>query len=955
MNNTALKPRNGKPQLLRVMVFSALALLALLQLPGQSLACTVPNTEDTAQLKAEGRWDEVSQTLQRVQANTRLQINEQDALALIDLGFGLPTQISAPDQPAGDLRVNFDANDVIDERDVLGLGWSSETQPGADPAARGASVTLPFGTVASNTAPKCLVLLVKFSDGNPTDKKNGTGGTTSDGTADVNHDSAWAEDRWFDLTTPGALEDGSVAYYYKQTSYGKLEMTGDCFDQSFGAGGNTVADADGWVLSNVTRAQLLSGSKNYNDVMTNLISQVDPHINFANYDSNNDGFIDGLITIYAGPDDLSNGNSDLWYFRWLQSPQLTTNDGTKISSGQFLSEEGHYFVFCHEMGHELGLPDLYDVNGSAGGTQAGCGLWSVMHGWTPAEGVKPPYQDAWCRTRLRWVDPVELPSLSSLTSLTVNRATSASPDNTVYKIWRNGALGREYFLVEYRDSTHHFDDSLPNSGLLIWHIDEGRSSGRNTDNSFNPQRVWLEPADNGNDPFSNQCPWRSGFVGPDAKDFFDDTSSPSSKDNAGASTGVVIDPTSTNSGPNMTMDVSNTTGSPPTVSWESPAAGATVSGNVLMDVASNATTRVDYYVNDCLKNQDTAPFDGFTWDTLTALNGTARLRAIAINSGQTVTVIDRTVTVNNAAGTGKTLIYSDNFDSYTSDTQASLLANWNLCEDQMGLDIQSLTASSIKTGASGRVLAFAQTTFTAPPGDPTVVDPNVGAHQGTDRDYLMSPRIRLAGFNNLQLKYKTAFRTPFTGEAILNTQISTDNGATWTKLESLAWYPPSPPPPPAFNSGHWDGDPFFSSFAQRTISLQSYLNQDVYIRFFFVGSGTWGVGMALDDFEITGDLFSITSVTPNRRQIGQSITIVGNGFGATQGDGKVRFNNGAGGFVEQASVTSWNNTQIVCNVPAGAVTGDPNGIWVFKSGSETNKLLFKVILGSPSLGGLGQL
>ncbi|MCC7479306.1 M6 family metalloprotease domain-containing protein [bacterium] len=923
---------------------------ALLAFAIPAAAHQLPNEEEIQRLKNAGQWEPVYQNLLSMEDLTHQHLHEGEVLDLILDHYGLPTQISTPTQPSGDLRVNFDGNDVIDERDILGLGFGDLERDAALNEAglnsRGASTTLPIGTVAQNNAPKCLILLIKFTDQAPTDKKN-------QGAAnDVNHDSAWAEDRWFDLTTPGALEDASVAHFYKQNSYGKLELTGDCFDQSFGAGGNTVADSEGWITSAYTRAQVVSGNKSFYEVTSNAISQIDPHVNFSNYDSNGDGYLDGLITIYAGAD--GGGANQLWYFRWVYSPQLVTADNVRISSGQWVSEQGYFYLFCHEMGHELGLPDLYDTNGSSGGSQAGTGFWCIMSGWSTSQGVKPPFHDAWSRMHMRWVDPVEVASLGSATSLTVNRATSASPDNTVYRIWRNGAIGKEFFLVEYRDSTHGYDDSLPTSGLLIWHVDENRSSGRNTDNAFSPQRVWLEVADNGNDPFSSQSPWRSGYNGPDGKDFFDDTSSPNSRDNAGATTGVVIDPTSANSGPSMTMDVTNTTGTPPTVSWESPNAGATVSGNVLVDAASSATGKVEYYINDCLKHVDTAPtFDGFTWDTLTALNGTARLRAIAVNSGQTVTVIDRTVTVNNAAGTGKSVIYSDNFNSYTSDSDNTLLGAWNLREDAMGLDIQCLNASSIKTGLTGKVLAFAQTSFAAPPNDPGQVDPNVGIYQGNDREYLMSPRINLSGYNNLQLKYKVAMRSYWTGEAILVTQISSDNGATWNKLESLSWYPNSPPP--AYNAGIWDGDPTFSNFAQRTVSLQSYLNQDVYIRFFFVGGLTPSVGMAFDDFEVTGDPFSITSASPSRRQIGQSVTITGNGFGASQGDGKVRFNNGAGGFVEQATVTSWNNTQIVCNVPAGAVSNDPNGIWVYKSTQETNKLPFKIILGAPSLGGLGQL
>jgi hypothetical protein len=61
----------------------------------------------------------------------------------------------------------------------------------------------------------------------------------------------------------------------------------------------------------------------------------------------------------------------------------------------------------------------------------------------------------------------------------------------------------------------------------------------------------------------------------------------------------------------------------------------------------------------------------------------------------------------------------------------------------------------------------------------------------------------------------------------------------------------------------------------------------------------------------------VTGFTPSRSWVGQSVTINGTGFGASQGTSKVYFHNA----VEVTSYTSWGANQIVVVIPAGAATG----------------------------------
>jgi len=91
-----------------------------------------------------------------------------------------------------------------------------------------------------------------------------------------------------------------------------------------------------------------------------------------------------------------------------------------------------------------------------------------------------------------------------------------------------------------------------------------------------------------------------------------------------------------------------------------------------------------------------------------------------------------------------------------------------------------------------------------------------------------------------------------------------------------------------------------------------------------------------------------------RAQEGDAVTINGAGFHSTQGSGRVRFNDGAGGFLT-AAITSWGNTQIVCTVPTGAVSSATDGVWVYQDSIDSNKEAFTVVLPSPSIDDLEQL
>jgi len=96
---------------------------------------------------------------------------------------------------------------------------------------------------------------------------------------------------------------------------------------------------------------------------------------------------------------------------------------------------------------------------------------------------------------------------------------------------------------------------------------------------------------------------------------------------------------------------------------------------------------------------------------------------------------------------------------------------------------------------------------------------------------------------------------------------------------------------------------------------------------------------------LPGSSIQITGVTPDPAPVGASITIVGSGFGASQGNGVVVI----GGV--QASVSSWSDKSIVVTIPSGAAS---SGVaQVFANSSASNQFPYSIgPLITPSISGL---
>jgi len=251
------------------------------------------------------------------------------------------------------------------------------------------------------------------------------------------------------------MPKGSLTDFYLENSYGLFYVKGDIF---------------GWFRMPQTYAYYEDGNDGLGpkarQLATEAVLAADADgANYSNYDRDNDGFCDGIIIIHPGGG-AEAGAYGIWSHAWTINP--LNLDGVIVSNYTINPEElsgrpTTIGVVCHEYGHFLGLPDLYDIDPSGA---YGIGRWSVMAGgsWN-SNGAVPAHFDAWCKHDLGFVNVVDV--VSNLDSVAFP-AVEYYP--VIYRLSNAISLPNEFWYVENRQRIG-FDAALPSSGLLIYHVD----------------------------------------------------------------------------------------------------------------------------------------------------------------------------------------------------------------------------------------------------------------------------------------------------------------------------------------------------------------------------------------------------------------------------------------------------------------------------------------------------
>ena len=250
----------------------------------------------------------------------------------------------------------------------------------------------------------------------------------------------------------------SMRDYYLEASWNQLDIIGEVNDEWYSSANKRSEYVDKIPMGgHYPKAQKLIEE-------TILQAKNSGKFDFTQYSKG--GNIEILIVVYAGSG--MDTKLDIGYIRphqdRLKQP-IEVQDGIWarryiiIPELPFLERLG---FFCHEVGHILGLPDLYKE-----GYSPVVGSWCLMGmGHYINEGRTPSHPSAWCKVHLGWVEPKLLNQEPRNYEI-----PAVIDDKIIYRLDIEGSGGREYFLLENRQQKG-FDKNLPSSGLLIWYVNE---------------------------------------------------------------------------------------------------------------------------------------------------------------------------------------------------------------------------------------------------------------------------------------------------------------------------------------------------------------------------------------------------------------------------------------------------------------------------------------------------
>ena len=258
---------------------------------------------------------------------------------------------------------------------------------------------------------------------------------------------------------------GSVRDYYLENSHGIFEPIFDVY-----------GPVD---LSKTSEYYAYNKTARASEALIEACNLLDDEVDFSQYSSDNKR-VDMILMYYAGKNQAEGGGeTTIWPHQssvWSQP-----YDGVRLGRyfctselGLYQYQSGNYTyrmcgigTTCHEFGHSLGLPDMYDEDYEENGSAGGLYSYSTMcDGSYNNNGRTPPYFNSEELKILGWsVEETEI---------------TGSGDITIFPI-RNGVVYKtattvdgEYFVYECRDRSG-WDRYIPSGGLLVYHVDKSNN------------------------------------------------------------------------------------------------------------------------------------------------------------------------------------------------------------------------------------------------------------------------------------------------------------------------------------------------------------------------------------------------------------------------------------------------------------------------------------------------
>ena len=270
----------------------------------------------------------------------------------------------------------------------------------------------------------------------------------------------------------------SVHTYYQELSQNKLNLTG------------VVTD---WYECGYTSKSFYSSQSKTEQLVVDAVNWYKESHSMADFDSDQNGYLDGVMLIYGSPDygTLENDNaSNMWaYCFWLQNNNANKANPqpnaffwasydfmygeNKSSISPYHAGDTDYcnldtHTYIHEMGHMFGLEDYYDYSKQC-----------IPAGGFSMQDYNIGSHDPYSVMALGWAKPfvpsgdctIELHNFQDsheLIALGVNRIDSPFDEYLLLELYTPTGLNKF-------DTDHQYNGRYPKgpsfTGIRLWHVD----------------------------------------------------------------------------------------------------------------------------------------------------------------------------------------------------------------------------------------------------------------------------------------------------------------------------------------------------------------------------------------------------------------------------------------------------------------------------------------------------
>ncbi len=320
-------------------------------------------------------------------------------------------------------------------------------------------------------------------------------------------------------------EGPSLKHYFQEVSYGQLDIESHHFpvsamnvNLSYQSSlprsyfqPQSESNPGGYDASIPTNNGTNVNGRTYREhsLLVAAVMAVSPQIpQGLNLDADGDGRVDNVSFIIRGQQD--GWNNLLWAHRWVLWSQVVNINGKRVYDYTFQPQtQSGVNVLCHEMFHALGAPDLYHYNSSG---FIPVGPWDLMHSGFVHMGA---YMK-WKYAGQQWIS--EIPTIGDPGTYTLNPLTSS--ENNAFRINTSNSQS-EFFVVEYRKRSGHYETNIPGEGLLVYRINPLAGNGNA---QGPPDEVYLFRVDGG--PEADGSIFQAHFSEQSGRTYFSDDSNP---------------------------------------------------------------------------------------------------------------------------------------------------------------------------------------------------------------------------------------------------------------------------------------------------------------------------------------------------------------------------------------------------------------------------------------------